>query len=255
MAPADPAPAGPARAVLASLLHLVFPTPCHGCGKALDAARRSALCGRCWAALERMPPAGCHRCGWPLPDAAGLRGVEEALCQRCRQTADHFRVARAILLYRGGGLAREAILLAKHGGRPRLLRHLADLLAAEAPEHLALTAWDAVVPVPLHWSRRWRRGYNQAEILARGLRRRHGLPVLRVLVRTRPTPPQHGDAAERRRNVRGAFTLPRPAAVAGRRLLLVDDVFTTGATANGCALVLREAGAADVGVLTLARVE
>jgi ComF family protein len=251
----DAAPTGPARTALAAFLHLIFPTPCHVCGKALDAARRSALCGACWERLERMPAAGCHRCGWPLPGPGGLRGVEEALCQRCRETADHFRTARAVLVYRDGGLAREAILLAKHGGRPGLLAHLADLLAEEAPAHLAPAAWDAVVPVPLHWSRRWRRGYNQAEILARGLHRRHGLPLLRALVRTRPTPPQHGDAAERRRNVRGAFAVRRRAAVAGRRLLLVDDVFTTGATANGCAMALLGAGAADVGVLTLARVE
>jgi ComF family protein len=255
MSPGDPARTGLARAALASFLHLIFPSPCHGCGKALDAARRSALCGRCWEGLERVPAAGCHRCGWPVSGPGGLRGVDEALCQRCRETADHFRIARAVLLYRDGGLAREAILLAKHGGRPGLLRQLADLLAAEAPRHLALAGWDAVVPVPLHWSRRWRRGYNQAEILARGVSRRHGLPLLRALVRTRPTPPQHGDAAERRRNVRGAFGVHRTAAIAGRRLLLVDDVFTTGATVNGCALALAEAGAADVGVLTLARVE
>jgi ComF family protein len=111
------------------------------------------------------------------------------------------------------------------------------------------------VPVPLHWSRRLRRGYNQAEILARGLARRHGLPLVRGLRRLRATPPQQGDPALRRQNVQHAFAVRAPRAVAGRRLLLVDDVFTTGATLNACARTLREAGAAAVGALTLARVD
>jgi ComF family protein len=161
-----------------------------------------------------------------------------------------------VLRYREGGIARAAILLAKHGGRLSMLRHLASLLAEEAPEHLAVAAWDGLVPVPLHWGRRLRRGFNQAEILARGMGRRHRLPVLAgVLRRVRPTPPQQGDADARRANVRDAFAAPDRAAVAGRHLLLMDDVFTTGATANACARVLLAAGAEAVGILTLARVE
>ena len=114
-----------------------------------------------------------------------------------------------------------------------------------------------LVPVPLHWRRRWRRGFNQAEMLARGVGRRHGLPVRpRRLVRVRATPPQQGDADARRRNVRDAFAVRRTGnGSVGRRLLLVDDVFTTGATANACAAALLTAGAGAVGVLTLARVE
>jgi ComF family protein len=203
-----------------------------------------------------MPPAGCSRCGWPFPAAAGGDGAAQPLCQRCRETRDDFLVARAALRYREGGVARAAILLGKHGGHLGVLRHLARLLAEEAPALLPLGDWDALVPVPLHWSRRWRRGFNQAEVLARAVGRRHGLSVQRRLLRrVRGTPPQHGDAGSRRRNVRDAFAVPRPARCAGRRLLLIDDVFTTGATANACAAALRSAGAAAVGVLTLARVE
>jgi ComF family protein len=204
--------------------------------------------------MERMPAAGCARCGWPFPAAGGSRGAEHPLCQRCRETEDHFRLARAVLRYREDGIARAAILLAKHGRRLSLLRHLAHLLAEAAPEYLPLEEWDALVPVPLHWLRRWRRGFNQAEVLARAVGRRHGLPVLpRALRRVRATPLQQGDAEARRRNVRHAFAVR--GAVAGRRLLLVDDVFTTGATADACAAALLQAGAAEVGVLTLARVE
>ena len=128
-------------------------------------------------------------------------------------------------------------------------------IAAEvAPQYLAPGEWDGLVPVPLYWARRWRRGFNQAEVLARAVGRRHGLPVLpRALRRVRATPLQHGDFAARRKNVRDAFAARQE--VAGRRLLLVDDVFTTGATADACAATLLRAGAADVGVLTLARVE
>ncbi|HTU03813.1 MAG TPA: double zinc ribbon domain-containing protein [Candidatus Sulfotelmatobacter sp.] len=240
--------------VLAALLGLVFPAPCHTCGQPLGRQRRSALCGRCWERMERVLPGGCSRCGWSFPDPAAALGAERPLCQRCRNSADDFRVARAVLLYRESGIVRDAILLSKHAGRRPLLRHLAALLAAEAPLHLSLTEWDGLVPVPLHWLRQWRRGFNQAEILARAVGREHDLPVVAALARVRRTPPQHGDATTRRRNVRGAFAVRAAARVAGRRLLLVDDVFTTGATANAAASALLASGADDVGVLTLARV-
>ena len=245
-----------ARDILAAALHLVYPVPCHVCGRPLDLDRRSALCGACWRALERMPVEGCLRCGWPFAGPGGTRGAEAPLCQRCRETRDRFEVARAVFCYREGGIARAAILLCKHGGRLPLLRQLADLLAQEAPAHLVLSAWDAAVPVPLHWTRRLRRGFNQAEVLALAVGRRHGLPVLRhALGRVRRTEAQHGNPGVRQANVRGAFAVSRPWQVAGRRLLVVDDVFTTGATVNACADTLLSAGALAVGVLTLARVE
>ena len=244
------------RDVAAGFLHLIFPTPCEMCRSPLDLGRKSALCGRCWDALERMPKQGCWRCGWPFPDEAATRGVERPLCARCREARDIFEVARAPLCYREGGIARQAILLCKHGGRLGLLRHLAHLLAEEAPAYLAIREWDALIPVPLHWVRRWQRGFNQAELLARAVGQRHGLAMLpRALIRVRPTPPQQGDAEARRRNVRDAFHARQPKEVTGKRLLLVDDVFTTGATANACATALSHAGAAALGVLTLARVE
>jgi ComF family protein len=257
MPPAEPPAIRSAlRDAGAGFLHLVFPTPCHVCRRPLGRGRHSALCGACWDALERLPQAGCRRCGWPFPAAAAVCGVERPLCQRCRETDDRFEAARAVLLYRDGGIARAAILLCKHGRRLGLLQHLAALLAAEAPEDLMRRTWDAAVAVPLHWRRRWRRGFNQAEALARAVGRRHGFPVeRRCLVRVRATPPQSGDAAARQRNLRNAFAVRRAGRIAGKRLLLVDDVFTTGATANACAAALLAAGAAAVGVLTLARVE
>jgi len=116
--------------------------------------------------------------------------------------------------------------------------------------------FDCVVPVPLHWRKRWSRGFNQAELLAREAARTRGTPVLRALRRKKPTATQAGLAsAGRRRNVAGAFVLRSAADVRGKRILLVDDVMTTGATANACANVLKRGGAKSVSLATLARVD
>ncbi|MDX2149670.1 MAG: hypothetical protein SFV54_02975 [Bryobacteraceae bacterium] len=116
--------------------------------------------------------------------------------------------------------------------------------------------FDAIVPVPMHWLRRWRRGYNQAELLAREVSRSWGAPVRPLLRRVRSAPAQAGlSAAGRRRNVEGTYQLARGVNVAGLSLLLVDDVFTTGATASACAAALKRGGAKHVAVLTLARAD
>jgi ComF family protein len=154
---------------------------------------------------------------------------------------------------------REAIHALKFGGRPVLATPLGRLLAEAGARALPAPPadWaDGLVPVPLHPARLAERGFNQAELLAAPCAARWRVPVLsRALVRRRPTLPQTDlDPAARRANVRDAFRVPRPAAVEGRRVLLVDDVLTTGATVGAAARALRAAGAAAVGVLTLARV-
>jgi ComF family protein len=167
----------------------------------------------------------------------------------------HFAVARASTLYEEGAPAREAILAFKHTGRDTLGRHLAALMTERSGSIMAEGPWDLMVPVPLHPRRERARGFNQAAFLARALGRHAGLPVEpEALRRVRETPPQSGDPEERRRNVREAFEVTDPPAVADRNILLVDDVLTTGATANECARVLLRAGALRVGVYTLARV-
>jgi ComF family protein len=154
---------------------------------------------------------------------------------------------------------RAAIHALKYGGRPVLAAPLGQLLAEEGAEAVpvALRDWaDGVLPVPLHPARRAERGFNQAELLAAPCAARWGVRMLpRALVRARPTLPQADlDAAARRANVRDAFRVSRPGEVRGRRVLLVDDVLTTGATVGAAAGALLAAGAAAVGVLTLARV-
>jgi len=121
---------------------------------------------------------------------------------------------------------------------------------------LVVNAVDCLVPVPLHPSREAERGFNQSMLLASRVSRRWGIPIVsRALRRQRPTPPQTDlDADERRRNVKGAFAVSRPGAVNGQHVLLIDDVFTTGATVSECARLLLDAGARTVGVLTVSRV-
>jgi ComF family protein len=151
------------------------------------------------------------------------------------------------------GALRRAIHLLKYERMTPLTRPLGERLALAAAE---LTGFDAIVPAPLHWRRRWDRGFNQADLLAREVSRRTGIPIDRRLLRTRSTPPQAGlSAAERRRNVQGAFAAAGKSAIRGKRLIIIDDVMTTGATLEACARVLKRAGASQVAVLTLARAD
>jgi len=161
-----------------------------------------------------------------------------------------------VAVYEASGAIREAVLLLKYGGRSSMGRHLGRLMAEAASGLLDLEQFDLLIPVPLHPRRERARGYNQAALLARALGRATGRPVgSRVLRRIRHTEAQHGGQREREENVKGAFGVARPDRVQGRKVLLIDDVFTTGATVSECAKVLLAAGADEVGVYTLARAE
>jgi ComF family protein len=226
-----------ARAATRALLALVYPPRCAACG---EPAAEEPFCAVCAAAVDPVP-SGCARCGLPGP---------EALCGGCRAAPPAFDAVRAGGLF-GGPLA-DAVHAFKYGNRPALGRPLGAWLAARAP----LPARALVVSVPLARRRRIERGYDQAALLADALARAAGLPrARRALVRTRETPPQVGRSrAERARNVAGAF-LATPGGVAGRDVVLVDDVVTTGATVDAAAAALRKAGARSVVVVALARAE
>jgi ComF family protein len=143
--------------------------------------------------------------------------------------------------------------LFKYGRMKPLARALAGNLASALPRD---QKFDVVVPMPLHWRRKWQRGFNQAELLARRTARRCGIPVANAVRRIRPTSAQAGlSNAQRRENVAGAFRFKTRRAIQGRRVLLIDDVMTTGATASACALALKRGGAASVTLLALARVD
>lgn len=188
----------------------------------------------------------CRVCGLALPDGG-------ARCWDCRKRRRDFRFCRSVGLYAGS--LKSAVRALKYAGREALGPPLARLLSALAgrPE---LRGADALVPVPLHFVRKHARGFNQAEILARGVSAETGTPVWDALRRRRWTRPQAGLRREaRRRNVDGVFEARRSAEtlLKGRWVILVDDVCTTGATLEACARALRAAGARRVDAITLAR--
>jgi ComF family protein len=235
------------------LLNFLFPPRCAVCdaGLPVDASRR--VCAPCFSAMEPLRPPLCGICGTELGAAD-----EDERCAHCRAAPPAFDSARAITRYHSGteGSSAVATLLQRHkyGLDQSLGRALAEYL--DAAPTLNADSYDVVIPVPLHRSRlRWR-GFNQAALLGAALARRLNRPLdVASLERVRFTPPQTArDRGQRRRNVRDAFAVRRPARIAGRRVLLVDDVMTTGATVDECARALRSAGARRIDVLTLARV-
>jgi len=176
---------------------------------------------------------------------------ENGVCPLCRRGLRGFDAAYCYGAYDGN--LRRLIHLLKYDRMRPLAVPLGRLMAAGLPPNEPV---DAVVPVPLHWRRRWRRGFNQSELLARQVAERYGVKVSSALRRGRATASQAGLTSSRRRaNVAGAFFVKRRQEVEGRRILLVDDVMTTGATAGACGAALKRAGASRVTVLTLARVD
>ena len=235
---------------LTAVLDLLLPPECLAC--TAQVITQGLFCAACFAATTWIADPVCHRCGLPFPSNAAAG--RDHTCQACRAAPPAFAAARAALLYDSG--ARRLILPFKHADRPELAASLAPFLVRAGAPLLARA--DVLVPVPLHRSRLFARRYNQAALLARAIGRRAGKPVLvDALRRTRPTASLEGkSAAEREAALQGAFAVrpARAAALVGKRVLLIDDVLTSGATADACARALLAAGAASVDVLAAARV-
>ncbi|WP_448202814.1 double zinc ribbon domain-containing protein [Azospirillum sp. sgz302134] len=234
--------------IAVTILDALLPPRCLCCGGSVD--RQGGLCAGCWGTLTFIAAPVCACCGVPFEFAV----AGETLCGACMAEPPPFGRARAVLVYDDG--SRPLVLGFKHGDRIHAADAYGAWMARAGAELLADA--DLLAPVPLHRWRLFRRRYNQAALLARATGRRAGVPVVPdLLLRRRATPSQGGlDRKGRAKNVKGAFLL-RPgvkARVEGKRVVLVDDVLTTGATLAECARVLRRAGAARVDVLTLARV-
>ena len=242
-----------------ALAGIFLPAGCRLCEKALLSASRLPICAECLGSFSVIGEDICRRCGLPLDafpsETQGLVADATAgtLCGPCRRGAYHFDRVRSVFRYEEGVV--RAIVMLKSEAMEPLADWFAEGMARRVGGEAAYAGLDAVVPVPLHKVRHRERGFNQAELLSRRLAKSLKLPHQGVLlVRKRPRPNKHLlTERERWETVRGAFTTKVGSRIDKKRVLLVDDVMTTGATLDACAKALREAGATEVCGLTAAR--
>ena len=235
-----------ARTALRPILDFALPPRCPGCGAVTDEPHR--FCLTCWTQLAFLGDPCCARCALPFEYGEGA----EVICGRCMAEPPAYDRLRAAVAY--GDMARAVALKLKYGGRPSV----AETMARFIERHLDASTAPILAPVPLHRWRIWRRGYNQSALIAGVLAKRAALEAqLDLLERVKATPVLRGmNPRERKAAVRGAFRInpKRKVGLQGRAVILVDDIYTSGATVNACARILRRAGAARVDVLCWARV-
>lgn len=232
-----------------ALLNFFLPPRCLFCGQIIDGLKNIPACSSCLAALIFFSSPKCPKCGIGFATAEG----PDHLCARCLKGELNFTLARALGPYTG--LMAELITRFKYQGATYLAHPLGMLMADYKDENFHWAHIDMLVPVPLHPRRLQERGFNQSLLLARVISRVHKIPLeVNALERIRYTQPQTQlSGSEREKNMRGAFRVRKNNLPVGNNILLVDDVFTSGATVGECARVLKEAGARQVQVLTLAR--
>ena len=225
-------------------LDTLLPPRCYACGAAV--AQQGELCGSCWTGLTFITEPMCRICGYPFDYAM----PEESLCGACHARPPAYDRAKSALVY--DDASRDLVLAFKRGDRTALADPLGRL-AARAGRDLLESA-GLILPVPLHPRRLFARRFNQAALLAKAISRQSGVDWSPDLLYRRKNTPSQGGLShkQRRENMRGAFLVRRR--VEGRHVVLVDDVMTTGATAEACAKALRRAGARSVALVTVTRV-
>jgi ComF family protein len=217
-------------------------------------AGQGSFCDDCWRMIRLITPPYCPCCGEPFRSPMALTSSPEYRCGACRAQPPHFDHARAIGRYEGP--LRQAIHQFKYRGKLHLKQPLLRLALEHFDTHFPTTVFDAIIPAPLHRERLMQREFNQATVLAKGLAHYLHVPMLeQLLVRVRSTRPQvELSGRERRQNVKQAFAVTDAAALEDKQVLVVDDVFTTGATLGEIARTIKVAGARQVDVFALARV-
>lgn len=233
---------------ISALLDVILPPVCHICHSFIPNAEKLHICPGCREKLPQITSPICSICGIPFNCAGG-----DHCCSACLTDPPHYDSARAALLY--DGAVRDMIHSFKYNRRRHLCQPLSLLAIERMSDFLHECKTDIIVPVPLHRTRLRQRGFNQAVLLGSKMSRGLGIPMLPdVLARTRKTEPQvELSASERRLNVKDAFSVKKHQMLTGKRIMLLDDVITTGSTMNECAKELKKAGAEIVIALTIAR--
>ena len=231
------------------LLESILPRRCRKCGQILTS--EGELCERCIEELNFIYPPYCHKCGYPL-ESQPINS--KMLCASClSHKRSVFRMIRSALYY--DDASKNLILAFKFMDRTENA-HLLGAMLKVASEDIFTKGVDIIIPVPLHYSRLLKRKYNQAALLAQELGKYSGIKVdCTSLIRHKKTKPQvEFSGHERVKNVKNAFSVTHPEKIIGKRILLVDDVFTTGSTLKECAIALKKAGAKSIDAVTVARV-
>jgi len=231
-------------------IRFVLPVECIACGRSLSTDPVPFFCAACWCTIHPFGQPACASCDQPFVSQAATNCTPNHQCQQCQEQPPDFQRAWTLFPYLPP--LREAICSFKYRGKHTLAQPLARLMISALPSGLDV---DVIVPVPLHPTRLRAREFNQSLLLADQLGRYLALPVSATnLVRTAATEPQTTLTRQARlQNLKKAFAVRRPRDIAEKRVLLVDDVFTTGTTLNECAKALRKAGSGPVFALTLAR--
>lgn len=237
------------RTFLSAFSNIIYPKKCHGCGTPLHYKNKFYLCGECFKKIKLNSPPFCLKCGRSIYGDIDL----SAVCGQCLGGKHSFD--RAFFCCNYDGLIKELIHNFKYENKKYLSFLFDRLMATFVKEHMDINAFDVVVPVPLHRGKLQQRGFDQALLLSENISDTFNIKLSRgALTRKKDTKQQTFlDREQRRQNVRGAFAIKNEGAFKKKRVLLIDDVFTTGSTANECADILKKSGAQSVNLLTLAR--
>ncbi len=234
------------RFPLETFFQFVLPRQCHCCERFLDAGQEG-ICSDCLSEIQWIAPPFCSVCGTPFVS----REIRNHPCGSCLTQRTYFTMARALAAYQG--TFQETIHQWKYEGKAALTPSLGQWMTEGFYRYWEPKLFDLLIPVPLHKKRLRERGFNQALLLVKELSHRTGIPYRKgILRKIRPTTPQvHLNGVEREKEVKGSFQLAGNGKLGGKTILLVDDVYTTGATVNECSKVLLAGGAERVDVLTL----
>lgn len=242
------------KGLASGLVGLFLPADCKICGQALEPLNFSYICENCWDKVKWLKMPHCSRCGKPFPASFAFQEVPSLLCVECRQDSSSFKRIFVPTLYEG--VMKEAIHLLKYRRKKGIMKRLEKILKIYFFQtDLPFSKFDLVVPIPLHRKKLKERGFNQAELLARVIATHFGLKLVKnSLKRVKATKSQASLSKKQRiGNIKGAFQFRNEDKFRAKKILLIDDVYTTGTTVREAARVLRKAKAREVYIFTLAR--